>query len=397
MELNNTPRSNRLHIGIFGKVNSGKSTLMNMLTSQPTSIVSSVPGTTTDPVYKAMELAGVGPVVWIDTAGSYDTSQLGEKRIDKTFDVAKKVDIAIVLFRGNDTEEGLFWISHFKEQSTPVITLVNSQFADNSSEELSHIIRELGMDALLVLDISDHQSKGTIIQAIMRSLPNDYEARSLLDGYVEAGDILVFVMPQDPQAPKGRLILPQVQAIRDALEHSCSILCCTTDEFTTCINSLKYPPSLIVCDSQIIEKIAKEKPTLSKLTTFSILFAELKGDLPTFLRGVSAIKTLTPLSKVLIAEACTHAPLTEDIGREKIPRLLRKRIGESLNIEIVAGNDFPDDLKDYDLIIMCGACMFNRQYVLSRVKQATLANIPITNYGIVISYLNNVLDFIEIN
>ncbi|TDW26327.1 iron-only hydrogenase maturation protein HydF [Breznakia blatticola] len=395
MSLQNTPHANRLHIGIFGKVNSGKSTLLNGLTKQSVAIVSDQEGTTTDPVYKAMELHGIGPVVFIDTAGFGDITELGEKRMEKTRLASLKSDIAIIVFADEDIEEGKAWYHFFKEQNTKTILLINDKRIGNvGAIELA--IRSFSDEMILVVDANKEDGIEKVREAILRNIPEAFDPESITKGLVKQGDVVVLVMPQDIQAPKGRLILPQVQTLRDLLDKKAIAVSCTTDMFAQTLTSLQKAPDLIICDSQVFKIIYEMKPKESKLTSFSVLFADYKGDIESYVKGANAIDLLDANSKVLIAEACTHAPLTEDIGRVKIPRMLKQRFGESLHIDIVSGNDFPDDLSNYDLIIHCGACMFNRKYVLSRIKKASEAGIPITNYGITIAHIQGILDHISL-
>lgn len=396
MGLNDTPRANRLHVGIYGKVNSGKSSLINTLTNQKIAVVSDVQGTTTDPIYKAMEIHGIGPVVLIDTAGFSDLSILGEKRIEKTKEAARKSDIAIVLVADDEISDALEWIDYFKQMNTPVIVVINKI---DQLENADVIAREVGQASgikPLLISLKNKQGIEQIKEAIIMHLPQDYEVESITGSLCQDGDLVLLVMPQDIQAPKGRLILPQMQTLRDLLDKKCLVFSCTTDRLKQSLAVMKKAPDLIICDSQVFKTVYEHKPKTSKLTSFSVLFAHYKGDLQSFIEGASAIEHLNDQSCVLIAEACTHAPLSEDIGREKIPALLRKRIGEKLQIEVVSGPDFPKDLSKYDLIIHCGACMFNRKYVLNRIEQAKKVNVPITNYGICIAYLNGILDNINL-
>ncbi len=306
--MNQTPYANRLHIALFGRRNSGKSSLVNALTGQDTVIVSPTPGTTTDPVTKAMEIHPLGPCLLIDTPGFDDEGELGEMRVERTLKIIGKTDIALLLCETGDAQE-------------------------------QEWLQRLNL-----------------------------------------------------QAPKGRLILPQVQTIRELLDKKCLIMSCTTDKLKDTLCALANPPQLIITDSQVFHTVYEQKPAESRLTSFSVLFAGYKGDIHYYVESTFAIDRLTEQSRVLIAEACTHAPLTEDIGRVKIPHLLRKRTGEGLQIDIVSGNDFPEDLSPYNLIIHCGACMFNRKYVLSRIEQARAQQVPMTNYGVAIAHLNGILN-----
>ncbi|MGL4606547.1 MAG: [FeFe] hydrogenase H-cluster maturation GTPase HydF [Eubacteriaceae bacterium] len=395
MSLLDTPRANRLHIGIFGKRNSGKSTLINALTNQETALVSEVAGTTTDPVYKSMEIYGIGPVVFIDTAGFDDKGTLGEMRVRKTKEATEKTDIAIIVISDFDIDEELRWIEALKIKDTPVVLVANKEDINENIQTLADEIKEKsGISPIIV---SGKEGKGIvkIREAIIRLLPEEYEMKSIVGDLAASGDSVVLVMPQDIQAPKGRLILPQVQTLRDLLNKKCMVTCCTTELFDQTLESLKAQPQLIITDSQVFKEIYDKKPLGSKLTSFSVLFGNYKGDLNAFIEGAKAIETLKETSRILIAEACTHAPLDEDIGRVKIPNLLRKRVGEGLTVDVVAGAHFPEDLTPYDLIISCGSCMFNRKYTLSRLDRAHTQGVPMSNYGIVLAFLLGILDKID--
>jgi len=387
MTLQETPNASRLHIGIFGKVNSGKSTLLNALTSQEVALVSEEKGTTTDPVYKAMEISGLGPVVFIDTAGFEDASDLGIKRIEKTRQVTKKADIAIVIFADTDAEEGISWVHSLKKQDVKVIVVVNDMENNNAGEIASKLEAELE-ERIIVVNALKKRNIDEVKTALIENVPED-EKIEITGNLAEEGDIVMLVMPQDKQAPKGRLILPQVQTIRELLDKKCIIISCTTDKIDETLAALNKAPSLIICDSQVFKTVYEKKPNSSKLTSFSVLFAAYKGDIETFINGAKAIDNLKDDSHILIAEACTHAPLREDIGREKIPNLLKRKFGNALSVTVASGLDFPKDLTKYDLIIHCGACMFNRKYVLSRIEEAKQQGVPITNYGIAIAHLFN--------
>jgi len=398
MSLNNTPRSNRLHIGIYGKRNSGKSSLVNAITGTETALVSDYAGTTTDPVYKAMEIYGIGPCVFIDTAGFDDEGEIGELRVKKTKESLNKTDVALVVFDGSkDIEKEKEWIETLKKKGIPTVAVLNKSDLLNDIEDISNYIeKETGIEPIVV-SAKEKSGIEQIRGAILRNLPEDYDAQSITGGIVKNGDLVLLVMPQDIQAPKGRLILPQVQTLRELLDKKCVVLSTTTDQLDKALASLSQPPDVIITDSQVFKTVYEKKPKESKLTSFSVLFAGYKGNIEYFTQSVAAIENLKEDSRVLIAEACTHVPLTEDIGREQLPRLLRKKVGENLTIDIVSGPNFPDDISSYDLIIHCGACMFNRKYVLSRVEKASERNIPMTNYGIAIAYLSGILDKISIN
>jgi len=398
MSLNNTPRSNRLHIGIYGKRNSGKSSLVNAITGTETALVSDYAGTTTDPVYKSMEIYGIGPCVFIDTAGFDDEGEIGALRVKKTKEALDKTDIALVVFDGSkNIEKEKEWIKTLKNKRIPTVAVVNKADLIHDVEEVSSYIKlETGTEPLVV-SAKEKSGIEKIRNAILRNLPEDYDTQTITGGIVKDGDLVLLVMPQDIQAPKGRLILPQVQTLRELLDKKCVVLSTTTDQLDKALASLAQAPDVIITDSQVFKTVYEKKPQESKLTSFSVLFAGYKGNIDYFTKSVTAIDNLREDSKVLIAEACTHVPLTEDIGREQIPRLLRKKVGENLTIDIVSGPNFPSDVSSYDLIIHCGGCMFNRKYVLSRIEKAANQNVPMTNYGIVIAYLSGILDRISIN
>ncbi len=395
--MNHTPHSNRLHIAIFGRRNSGKSSLVNALTGQDTALVSATPGTTTDPVTKAMEVYPLGSCLFIDTPGfDDDEGELGEMRVERTLKTVEKADVALLLYEEDGTLEKQ-WMDLLAEQGIPVIPILNK--ADSRRDVASLVLRiesECGRTPVVVsakegIGIQD------IFDAILEKLPEDFGEQTITGGLVAEGDVVLLVMPQDIQAPKGRLILPQVQTIRELLDKKCLVMSCTTDKLQASLQALVRPPKLIITDSQVFPVVYRQKPAESSLTSFSVLFAGYKGNIHDFVEGAAAIHCLTAQSRVLIAEACTHAPLAEDIGKVKIPRLLRKRVGGGLQIDFVSGSDFPKDLSRYDLIIHCGACMFNRKYVLNRIAHARAQHIPITNYGVVIASLTGILDKIVIH
>lgn len=391
MSIQDTPRASRLHIGLFGRRNAGKSSLINALTGQEISLVSPVAGTTTDPVYKSFELAGVGPVVFIDTAGLDDVGDLGALRVERTRQALDKTDVAILVLTEAPMEE-LPWLDLLKEKGRPVLAVLNKSDTlpspDLTAEGLSEIL------GLPVLPVSAATGKNIdkLRTALAEAAPPDFWELSITGDLAQTGDLVLLVMPQDIQAPKGRLILPQVQTIRELLDKKCTVVSCTADCIETTLQALARPPKLIITDSQAFPTVWESKPAESLLTSFSILFAGYKGDIDEFLAGAKAIDGLAENSRVLIAEACAHAPKEEDIGRVKIPRLLRKKVGEGLSVDFVRGNDFPEDLSPYDLVIHCGACMFNRQHVMSRIAQAKNQNTPICNYGVVLAALNGILD-----
>lgn len=393
--LNETPNANRLHIGFFGKRNSGKSSLINAFTGQGVSIVSDVAGTTTDPVYKAMEINGIGACVLIDTAGFDDIGPLGEIRVEKTKLAAEKTDLAVIVFTDENMEKELLWFKRFKKNNTPVIAVVNKSDILKNQQNISRLVYEKTEQKPVVVSAKTGDGIDKLKETAVRLMPSDFGAVSITGDLCKEGDSVMLVMPQDIQAPMGRLILPQVQTIRELLDKKCIVTSVTTDKLEQGLACLKNPPKLIITDSQVFKTVYEKKPKESMLTSFSVLFAAYKGDLPYYIEGARAVDRLTQDSRVLIAECCTHAPLKEDIGREKIPRMLRQRFGEKLKIDNVSGTDYPENLSDYDLIIQCGACMFNRKYVLSRIDRAKQQNVPMTNYGVVIAHLTGILDKIN--
>ena len=404
MNLVHTPNANRLHIALFGKRNSGKSSLINALTGQYTALVSDTPGTTTDPVQKAMEIHGIGPCLFIDTPGFDDEGELGNRRIERTWKAVEKTDIALLLCAGGgsaeetgepDFTEELHWLEQLKAKNIPTILLINKADIRKNTASLAIRIKESFGSQPIPVSAKEKTGVELIRQAILEKLPEDFDQQSITGNLVTEGDLVLLVMPQDIQAPKGRLILPQVQTMRELLDKKCLIMSCTTDKLRETLQALSRPPKLIITDSQVFKTVYEQKPEESRLTSFSVLFAGYKGDIRYYVKSASAIGSLTESSRVLIAEACTHAPLSEDIGRVKLPHLLRKRIGEKLSIDIVAGTDFPQDLTPYSLVIHCGACMFNRKYVLNRIERARLQNVPMTNYGVAIAFLNGILNQIE--
>ena len=371
-------KGNRVHIGIFGDTNSGKSTLLNLLSDQSVSLVSEVRGTTTDPVYKPMEIRGVGASTLIDTAGFEDDSKLGAKRMQRTNKVLDECDIYIYVERGEENKRLLSTLSARKK---PLIKVFNGSQLDDAIANPELPSGYIAFD------------KEAVLEAIRKAAKGVSGDRPLLEGLLYGGESVLLVMPQDIQAPKGRLILPQVQTIRALLDLGCSITSCKTEDMQRTLELLKEPPQLIITDSQVFGEVYALKPAESNITSFSILMARSKGDIDELVKGAAAIDSLNENSKVLISEACTHAPLEEDIGRVKIPALLRKKYG-NMRIDFSRGLDFPEEL-DYDLIIMCGSCMFNRAHVLSRIDKARAAGIPVTNYGVTISKLKGIIDKVE--
>lgn len=390
--MNSTPNANRLHIAIFGRCNSGKSSLINALTGQDTALVSAVPGTTTDLVNKAMEIHDIGPCVFIDTPGFDDEGELGEMRIARTLQAIERTDIALLLCEDGDLEEEQQWIQQLNSRHIPVILILNKSDRRECAADVAARIEKVCGKTSITVSAKEHTGIEAVYQAILRKLPADFGQQTITGNLVQEGDLVLLVMPQDIQAPKGRLILPQVQTMRELLDKKCLVMSCTTDQLANTLEALSRAPQLIITDSQVFHEVYRLKPESSLLTSFSVLMAGYKGDIHYYIESAAAIGSLTPQSRILIAEACTHAPLSEDIGRVKLPRLLRKKVGESLHIDIVSGTDFPTDLSSYELIIHCGGCMFNRKYVLSRIDRARCQHIPMTNYGVAIACLNGILD-----
>lgn len=380
-----TLKSMRLQIGVFGKTNVGKSSFLNRITNQEISIVSDVAGTTTDVVEKSMELLPVGPVTFLDTAGLNDESELGEKRVEKTMKVINRIDVAIIVcdFNGIDDYEKEL-IKKFEELKIPYLIVENK--CDIKKVELS------GYDNVLYTSVKDDEALVfKFKEALVKLLPEDFVNSPKIAGdLVPPQSTVILVIPIDKEAPKGRIILPQVQTIRDLLDSNCMPYVVKETELKQAIENLKTPPALVITDSQAFKKVSEIVPENIPLTSFSILFARLKGDLDEFTKGAEAIENLKDGDMVLILESCTHHAIEDDIGRVKIPNLLRKRTGKNLVIHNYAGHDFPD-VKDYKLIIHCGACMTNRREVLSRILIANKSGVPITNYGVVISYCLGIL------
>ncbi len=390
-----TLKSMRLHIGIFGKTNAGKSSLLNRITSQNISIVSEIAGTTTDVVEKSMELLPVGPVTFLDTAGINDETALGEKRLEKTMSVINRTDVAVIVcdFNGiDDYEKDL--IKKFEELKIPYLVVVNKIDENPLSDEKFEEILKLVHDGARILKTSVKTDKDIVFRfkdALVKLLPEDFVNSPKIAGdLIPPKSTVILVIPIDKEAPKGRIILPQVQTLRDLLESCCLTYVVKETELKEALENLKTPPALVITDSQAFKQVSEIVPENVPLTSFSILFARLKGDLQAFVDGAGAIENLKDGDRVLILESCTHHAIEDDIGRVKIPALLRKKTGKNLVIENFAGHDFPD-ISDYSLVIHCGACMTNRREVLSRILIAQEKNIPITNYGIVISYCLGIL------
>lgn len=394
--MNNTPQSLRRHIAIFGRRNVGKSSLLNALAGQQVAIVSPEAGTTTDPVNRAMELHPLGPCMLIDTAGFDDKGQVGQLRNRRTRKVLDQADMALlVVDHKGDLSAEQAWLKDLQRLEIPTVLVINKADTIKDVEDMSIKVQQsLGIKPMIVSAKTRNGLDDLRTAMVKASGVEDDE--SLTSGLVSDGDTVLLVMPQDPQAPKGRLILPQVQTIRDLLNKDCTVLCCTTTGLEKSLQSLKEPPKLIVTDSQVFSLVYEKKPTESRLTSFSVLMAGAKGEIGILIEGAKAIDNLTPSSRVLIAEACTHAPMSEDIGHEKIPNMLRKRFGEGIIFDVHAGKDYPEDLNRYDLIIHCGACMFNRRLMLSRIRRAQEQGVPITNYGLAIAHLQGILDKVSL-
>jgi [FeFe] hydrogenase H-cluster maturation GTPase HydF len=382
-----TPKGMRLHIGLFGRRNVGKSSILNAVTRQLTSIVSETAGTTTDPVEKPMEMLPIGPVLFIDTAGIDDIGALGAKRVERTRKAIDRTDLAVIVAAAGEWgrfEEAL--AADFQQRKIPVLVVFNKadiarptdgQRADLAARNIAFI--EV---SATVADDCRHRLREALIQC----LPEDYlQATAIVGDLVNPGDMVILVVPIDLEAPKGRLILPQVQTIRDLLDHDACCLVVKERELREAINRLRTPPALVITDSQAFLKVAADTPDNVRLTSFSILFARLKGDLNTFAQGAMAIDRLQSGDRVLIAEACTHHQIGDDIGRVKIPRWLTQYVGGKLQVDHIQGCDFPEDLSSYRLVIHCGSCTFNRRHLLSRIEKCTAAGVPVTNYGLAIA------------
>ena len=391
--MQDTPKALRLHIGLFGKRNSGKSTLMNALIGQTVSIVSEHPGTTTDPVEKAYELAPLGPVVFIDTAGLDDEGELGALRVQRTRAVLERVDLALVVV--DDGAPGALereLIDDLRARRTPFVVVFNK---GDRHEPARALLMELAADDVESAVVCAAQGSGidALKEAMVRQAPEGGldEAR-LIGDLVAPGDLVVLVVPIDLGAPKGRLILPQVQTLRDLLDSSAASLMVKESELAAALARLNEPPRLVVCDSQVVQKVAADTPREIPLTTFSILMARFKGDFIGLAEGAGALAHLRPGERVLIAEACSHHALADDIGRVKIPRWLSRFAGGDLQIDVKSGRDFPEDLTPYALIVQCGGCTVTRRQMLARQFRAARQGVPMTNYGMAISVAQGVLD-----
>lgn len=409
--MEQTPKANRIHIGFFGRCNAGKSTLINMLTDQPVSLVSDVAGTTTDPVSKAMEILPLGPVVITDTAGIDDTTELGALRMEKTEEVVKKINLAVYVLRTDEepTSDDMHWLGLLKQNNVPVALFINEINAvpNNLTESKASVGRDklgeryiadhMGLSDLVTVigsaDFTSDAKRLELLDLLGGLTPLDVEGeQTLLQGLVEEGDTIILVCPIDSAAPKGRLILPQVQTIREILDYKGLALVCQTEELPAMIHSLKNPPKMVICDSQAFDRVDELTPDSIPLTSFSILMARFKGKLQDLVAGVKAIKNLKAGSKVLISEGCTHRRQCDDIGTVKIPNLLKKQGYTDLQLEFTSGGAFPKDVSQYDLIIHCGACMLTRREVLRRIECAVVQGTPIVNYGVLIAALHGILE-----
>ena len=408
--MEQTPKSNRVHIGFFGRCNAGKSTLINMLTDQPVSLVSEVAGTTTDPVSKSMEILPLGPVVITDTAGIDDTSELGALRIEKSEEIIKKINLAVYVLRNDEapTADDMMWLNKLKQNNVPIALFINEINAfdsesthDNDSNgndtnpnyvdgypDLSAIATVVG-----ATDFTSNRDRLILLDLLGGLTPLDVEGeQSLLQGLVDPGDTIILVCPIDSAAPKGRLILPQVQTIREILDHKGLALVCQTEELPTMLSKLSQKPKLVITDSQAFEAVNALTPADIPLTSFSILMARFKGKLQDLVTGVKALNNLKPGAHVLISEGCTHRRQCDDIGTVKIPMWLKKKGHTDLQLEFTSGGAFPKDVSGYDLIIHCGACMLTRREVLRRIDCAVVQGTPIVNYGVLIASLHGILE-----
>lgn len=410
--MEQTPKANRVHIGFFGRCNAGKSTLINMLTDQPVSLVSEVAGTTTDPVSKSMEILPLGPVVITDTAGIDDASELGALRIEKSEEIIKKINLAVYVLRNDEapTADDMMWLNKLKQNNVPVALFINEINAfdsesthDNDSNSnsndtnLNYVDAYPDLSAIATVvgstDFTSNRDRLTLLDLLGGLTPLDVEGeQSLLQGLVEPGDAIILVCPIDSAAPKGRLILPQVQTIREILDHKGLALVCQTEELPTMLSKLSQKPKLVITDSQAFEAVNALTPADIPLTSFSILMARFKGKLQDLVTGVKALNNLKPGARVLISEGCTHRRQCDDIGTVKIPMWLKKKGHTDLQLEFTSGGAFPKDVSGYDLIIHCGACMLTRREVLRRIDCAVMQGTPIVNYGVLIASLHGILE-----
>lgn len=391
--MNDTPNSNRIHISIFGRTNAGKSSIINSIANQNVAIVSDKAGTTTDPVKKAIEINKIGACVIVDTAGFDDNGDLGLLRIEKTKKIAEKTDIALLVFdcniKNNDYILELKWKNQLSEFGIPIIAVINKIDLNQNYKIVEQNIKEIFDIDCVSISVNKKINIDILIETIKNNLSKEDEI-SIVGHIIKEDDIVLLVMPQDIQAPKGRLILPQVQTIRDILDNKAIVIGATFDKFENALKSLNKPPKVIITDSQVFKEVEKLKPKESALTSFSVLFARYKGDEKIYKKGADFIDNLNKESKILIAESCTHIPLEGDIGRVKIPNMLKNKFGFAFDIDYATGEDFPSDLSKYDLIIHCGGCMGTRKHILNRIRLCERQNKPITNYGMAIAKINGV-------
>lgn len=396
-ELNNTPNALRLHIAIFGRRNSGKSSLINAISNQKTALVSDVAGTTTDPVYRPIEIHPLGPCVLIDTAGFDDEGDLGLMRVEKTREVISKTDLAVmtVVAGQKDFSEEIEWMRYLEEKKIPVLLTINKLDTVTAPPDPAAHRSDLPEMLANLPTVMVSAREGINIEGFRQKLieiaPSEYELDSITGHLIKDGDHVLLVAPQDIQAPKGRLILPQIQTIRDLLDHKALVSVVTTDKLEESLALYKNPPKLIITDSQVFRYVKDRCPKESMLTSFSVLMARYKGDIDEFVRGASAIDSLSEDSHILILEACSHNPLDGDIGRIKIPGMLKKRFGENISFTWKSGNDIPENVSGFDLVIHCGGCMLNRKNVISRIKRCTDQQVPVTNYGVFIAHMSGIL------
>ncbi|MBC9784800.1 [FeFe] hydrogenase H-cluster maturation GTPase HydF [Heliobacterium chlorum] len=391
--MNGTPRANRLHIAIFGRRNAGKSSLINALTNQDIAVVSDVPGTTTDPVYKAMELLPLGAVVFIDTAGIDDEGELGALRVQRSIDVLNKADMVLLVMDSGTgiSEYEMDLVRRCREKKLPLLVVLNKADAHPVPPSfLEEVTTRFATDPVLV-SAKTRQGIGELKIAIVRNAPSQWDDQTLVGDLVREGDTVVLVVPVDLAAPKGRLILPQVQTIRDILDHDAMAYVVKERELKASISTLNKKPDLVITDSQAFLKADADTPSDVPLTSFSILFARNKGDLATLVAGAKAIDELKPGDKVLLAEACSHHRMEDDIGKVKIPRWLRQSVGGDLDFQWCSGPRFPENIEEFKLIVHCGACTINRREMLSRIMRAQEAGVPIVNYGVCIAHVHGIL------
>lgn len=396
--MQNAPKSLRLHISVFGRTNVGKSSVINLISGQDVSIVSPVSGTTTDAVEKSMELPPLGPVLLTDTAGMDDKTILAAEREKAAVKVFDRTDCALLVCESGCWDDACTALmQQAKERNIPVIVIANKCDIAPLTEDFREMLLRQGAASVIPLCAVDRSGRDQFLaelkQALIRIAPEDFiSPPPLLGDLLPENATVVLVCPIDLQAPKGRLILPQVQAIRDALDFNAKVIVCKLDQYTNTLELLKMPPDLVVCDSQVVKNVISNTPEKIPCTTFSILFSRLKGDLDTLIKGVQAVKNLKDGDRVLIAEACTHHALNDDIGRVKIPRWIREYTKKDVQFDVAAGHDYPENLSQYKLIVHCGGCMLNRREILTRISTASNSQIPITNYGICISLTQGVLD-----